>query len=164
MSVYDFLPPLILMEDHQNDWSKYLEAIYEYFCQDFVTSKPTLEGKRFALKRYPMINGKEATFWHIISEGVIENERLPDLRRCERIRWPRAIIDAFNSHCDGVKYWRNFRKGEERVILALDDFSYIVVLADRGEYMLLWTAYCIERKHSRNKLRREYEEYLNGKG
>ena len=113
--------------------------------------------------KLPMIKGKEATFWHIISEGAVESERLPDLRRCERVRWPRAIITAFNSHSDVVKYWRNRRKSEERVILALDDFSYIVVLADRGKYMLLWTAYCVEREHQKNRLRREYEDYVNSK-
>ncbi|MNH30689.1 hypothetical protein D3C79_909980 [compost metagenome] len=45
--------------------------------------------KRLGLKRHPVIQGKEATFWHMISEGNDEAERLPDLRRCERIRWPR---------------------------------------------------------------------------
>lgn len=62
------LPPLVLMEDYQNDWHQYLEAVYQYFCQDFVTSKPCFEDKRFALKRHPMRKNKEATFWHIISD------------------------------------------------------------------------------------------------
>lgn len=163
MSSSDFLPALILMEEHQNDWNKYLEVLYACFCQDFVNSKPDFEGKRFALKRYPLIEGKEATFWHIISEGEVESERLPSLRRCERIRWPCAIITAFNSQNENVKCWRNQRKNEERVVLALEDFSYVVILADRGEYVLLWTAYCVERQHQRDKLRREYEAYLNRK-
>lgn len=93
----------------------------------------------------------------------MESERLPSLRRCERIRWPCAIITAFNSQNENVKYWRNQRKNEERVVLALEDFSYVVILADRGEYVLLWTAYCVERQHQRDKLRREYEAYLNRK-
>ena len=156
------LPSLVLMEDYQNDWQQYLEAIYQCFCQDFVTSKPYFEDKRFALKKHPMIKGKEATFWHIISEGKVEDERLPDLRRCERIRWPRVIITAHNSGL--MKCWRNNRKGEERVVIALEDFSYVVVLADRGNYVLLWTAFCVEREHMRQKLRKEYEEYTNQKG
>ncbi len=109
-----------------------------------------------------MVKGKEATFWHIISEGEVESERLPDLRRCERIRWPCAIIEASK---DGLtKCWRTNRKGEERVVLTLEDFSYVVVLADRGEYVLLWTAFCVELEHRRQKLSREYEEYMKRMG
>ena len=156
------LPSLVLMEDYQSDWQQYLEAIYQCFCQDFVTSKPYFEDKRFALKKHPMIKGKEATFWHLITEGKVEDERLPDLRRCERIRWPRVIIKAHDSGL--MKCWRNNRKGEERVVIALEDFSYAVVLADRGNYVLLWTAFCVEREHMRQKLRKEYEEYINQKG
>src|SRR5579864_1581771 len=139
------LPPLVLMETYQNNWQYYLEAIYEYFYQDFVISKPYFEGRRFSLKRLPIMQGKEATFWHLISEGEVENERLPDLRRCERIRWPHAIITASNLGI--MKCWRSNRKGQDRIAIALEDFSYVVILADRGEYVLLWTAYCVEQEH-----------------
>jgi len=43
----------------------------------------------------------------------------------------------------------------------LPDFSYIVVLATRSTYVLLWTAYTVERTHRREKLRREYQAYQN---
>jgi hypothetical protein len=109
-----------------------------------------------------VVKGKEATFWHIISEGEVESERLPDLRRCERIRWPRAIIDT--SNFGFVKCWKTNRKGDERIALALEDFSYVVVLADRGEFVLLWTAYYVEQEHRRQKLRKEYEGYTQNKG
>ncbi len=156
-----FLPPLVLLNDYENNWHRYFDVIYNFFRQDFVTSKPNFKGKRFALKRNPVINGKEATFWHIISEGGVEGERLPDLRRCERIRWPRPIIEAVRS--EHVKCWKNKRKEEVRVVIALEDFSYVVVLADRGDYVLLWTAYCVEQEHRRQKLRKEYEAFLNEK-
>lgn len=163
MGISNFvLPPLVLLEDFGNSWHIYLEAIYEVFRQDFVSSTPNIENKRFALKRHPVIEGKEATFWHIISEGEIENERLPDLRRCERIRWPRPIIEAIAT--DHVKYWKNMRGKEERIVIALEDFSYVVVLADRRDYILLWTAYCVEREHTRRKLKNEFVTYWKEKG
>ena len=151
----DWLPDLLLFSDYDGEWEMYLEALYQHFCRDFVNSKPSYPGKRWALKRYPLEKGKEATFWHLISEGQAESERLPDLRRCERICWPRAMIDAISA--GRVKVWRNQRGGEQRVLLALEDFSYVVVLADRGDYILLWTAYGVEREHTRDKLRKEYE-------
>lgn len=156
------LPPLVLMEDFGYNWQAYLNAIYAIFCQDFIDTNPSIENKRFALKRHPIIEGKEATFWHIISEGDIENERLPDLRRCERIRWPRPMIEAITTGY--VKYWKNMRGKEERIVIALEDFSYVVVLADRGDYILLWTAYCVEQEHTRRKLKNEFTNYWKEKG
>lgn len=151
-----WLPALVLLADHGGDWNLYLDAVYGYFRQDFVVSAPLWEGTRVALKRHPVEQGKEATFWHLISEGRTEADRLPDIRRCERIRWPRPIIEAVRA--GRVCCWRNQREHEARVVIALDDFSYVVVLAQRKNYVILWTAYWIEREHRRKKLRKEYEE------
>lgn len=158
----DWLPPLVLLTDFGGNWDRYLEEIYQYFWRDFVDSRPQLGGKRFALKRHPLLEGKEATFWHLITSGPLEDERLPDLRRCERVRWPRALIEAVGSV--RVRWWRNERQGEARVVISLTDFSYVTVLADRGSYVLLWTAYCVEQEHRREKLRKEWEEYRAGGG
>ena len=151
-----WLPPLVLLQDFEGDWSRYLQVLYEFFRQDFILSSPLYDGRRVGLKRHPVIDGKEATFWHVISEGKVEADRLPDMRRCERIRWPRPIIEAVLY--GRVRYWKNRRGHESRVVIAVEDFSYIVVLAERKAYVVLWTAYCVEREHSRQKMRKEYEE------
>jgi hypothetical protein len=158
----DWLPPLVLLTEFGGDWHRYLDEIYQYFWRDFVDSKPRLGSKRFALKRHPLLEGKEATFWHLISSGPLEQERLPDLRRCECIRWPRAMIEAVAT--DRVQWWRNERQGETRIVISLTDFSYVTVLADRGDYVLLWTAYSVEQEHRREKLRRESEGYGIARG
>ncbi|MCX7801333.1 MAG: hypothetical protein N2109_13465 [Fimbriimonadales bacterium] len=150
------MPALMLLASYGGDWSRYLEALYSQFCQDWIHAPPApFDGKRVALKRRPAIKGKEATFWHFITEGPTESARVPDLRRCERIPWPRPIVDAVD---DGrLRCWKTTRKNEERYVLALEDFSYVVVIADRGEYVLPWTAYPVDRAHQRRKLAREYE-------
>jgi hypothetical protein len=169
--VDDWLPKLLLLEDYAGDWEKYLEAIYEAFALDFMVGKIPYPEKRFSLKRHPMIQGKEATFWHIISEGKEESERTPDIRRCERIRWPLAMIE--NIGTDRVRVWHQQRQNkrdsqERRIAVSLPDFSYLMILADRGDFVLLWTAFLIEQKSQQEKLRREYElwtaENQEGKG
>jgi hypothetical protein len=77
------------------------------------------------------------------------------LRRCERIRWPRPIIEGVET--GHVRCWKTKAKGKLRVLVALDDFSYVVVLASLRTCVLLFTAYPVERPHRRLKLRREYE-------
>ena len=153
----DWLPKLITLSDYGGKWPAYLDAIYEVFYNNFVRSKPNYPGKRFALKRLPITLNKEATFWHLIQEGNVEEDRTPDLRRCERIGWPRPIIEAIQS--DKVQVWRNIRGKNERIVIATKDFSYVVILDDREDYVLLWTAYCVEHEHRRRKLEREFEEW-----
>ena len=110
-----------------------------------------------------MEKGKEANFWHFISEGPDEASRTIDIRRCERIRWPRPVIDRFVDRkpalAAAILWWKTRRGCEDRFVLALPDFSYVVIVADRGEYVLPWTTYCVEHDHRRQKLRRECDEY-----
>lgn len=152
----NWLPPLVLLMDSGGNWDAYLTRIYAYFRADFIDSRPVFQGKQMGLKRHPMLQGKEATFWHLIQTGSTEQDRTPDLRRCERIRWPRPMIEAFQT--ERVKCWRNERKGQKGIIIALGDFSYLVVLRERRNQVLLWTAYYVERDHQRRKHAREFQE------
>lgn len=153
----DWIPPLLSFNEYGGDWNRYLNAIYAAFKHDFVDDKPIFRGRRLGLKRHPLTDGKEATFWHMIQEGSVEAERTPDLRRCERIRWPRAIIEHEEEL--SVKVWVNYRGKEKRICLWFVPESYLVVLADRDKYILPWTAYPVERPHQQRKLQREYDAY-----
>lgn len=156
----DWLPELIRVEDHGGDWAAYLRVVHDCYRRDFVERPlPEFRGLRMNLKRHPVVRGWDATFWHFISEGDGggEDDRMPDPRRCERIRWPRPILEAAESR--RVCAWSNERKGEERVLLAVDDFSYVVVVAVRKDYALPWTAYPVGPEHRRRKLREEYERF-----
>ena len=153
----EWLPELTLMSDFDNNWDKYIDAIYRCFKRDFIYNKPIYRGLRISLKRYPIKLGKEATFWHLISSGFDEKSRACEIRRCERILWPRSIIE--NSEMAEVKCWENIRKGERRILLWLEAAEYLVVLAKRKGHILLWTAYLVTEDHRKDKLRKEYKLY-----
>lgn len=157
-----WLPPLVLLEDSGGEWNRYVEKVYQYFKQDFIDRKPVFRGRRLGLKRHPLSQGKEATFWHMTSEGSDEANRTPDLRRCERIRWQRQIIELADAK--GVKVWTSIKNKEHRIHLWLESEDYLVVLADRGEYLLPWTAYVVNWDHTRRKLQKEYEACRNAGG
>lgn len=152
-----WLPDLVRFEDFGGDWQRYLDALYDFFKKDFIQNRPVFEGRSLSLKRHPLSEGKEATFWHLISEGETEADRLPDMRRCERIRWPSPLIEHSQNRV--LKVWKNQRRGETRVCLWLEEQEYLLVLADRKGYILLWTAYMVDRPHTKKKLQREFEEY-----
>ncbi len=153
------LPEIITLEEFGGNIITYLEVIYSIFYRDFVTSRPTFEGRRLGLKKYPLIEGKEYTFYHFTHDGDIETERLPNLRRLERIPFPRPMIDQ-SKHPD-LKVWRNKRGTKERILIFFEVENYLVVLEDRGEYILPWTAYLVEFGNKRNRLLAEYDAYIN---
>jgi hypothetical protein len=150
-----WLPPLVRLDDFGGDWQRYLDALYEIFRRDFIEATPYFWDVPCYCKREDKHAGKERTFWHVISEGLAEEERLPDLRRCERIAWPRVLIQRISTA--DVLSWRSSRQKGERIVVSLPDFSYVVILDERKSHLILWTAYPVDHAHWRSKLRKEYE-------
>lgn len=108
-----------------------------------------------------MINGKEYTFYHFTHDGNIENERLPNIRRMERISWPNPMIN--NSNHPYLLVWRNKRGKDNRILIYHKKECYLVVLADRGDYILPWTAYLVDTRQNQSKLVKEYEAFIKAK-
>ncbi len=153
----EWLPELVLFEDFGGNWDNYFETVYSLFKADFVDNKPAYKGQKVGLKRLPLTNGKEATFWHLISEGKIEADRTPDIRRCERIRWPAQIIE--NSEDSRLKIWVETINNEDRIHLLCPQDRYLLVLAIRQGYILPWTAFYMEHEHQVAKKLKKYEEH-----
>ena len=152
----DWLPPLLTLPDHGGSWDAYAAAVYARFKADLIDKPSFYRGMRVGLRRHPMHQNREWAFWHIVQEGNVEANRTPDLRRCERIGWVRAIIH--HAHDPRVKTWENMRSGNPRILLWLEEQDFLVVLAPRGRrYALLVTAYPTDRGHTRHKLQQEYE-------
>jgi hypothetical protein len=156
-----WLPPLIRLSDFDGNWARYEDALYRIFCRDFQDSTILFQGMPLRLKRHPMAGGKEATFWHFTSEGSVEEERTPDLRRCERIGWPRPIIERADDAA--VKMWENERGGDRRACLWVEEEDYLVILALRNGYVLPWTAYLVRQDHQKRKLQKEYETFIQSR-
>lgn len=153
-----WLPEALRYGDYGGDWDKFLAAVYEVFERDFKQSRPNYQGCPVGYD-CRMENGKETAFWHMTS-SVDRNtvDRLPDLRRCERIPWPRPMIEHQNDKALAV--WQNKRKRDTRVLLWLEQLDYLIVLAEKPRTIVLITAYCTDREHTRAKLRKERDNYL----
>ena len=88
----NWLPELLLLEDCDGSWARYVDEVFSIFYRDFIETQPRFQDKWVRCRR-DLIDGKEAAFWHCISEGPNENDRRLAIRRCERIGWVRAIIN-----------------------------------------------------------------------
>ena len=156
--VYFELPELITLQEYNGNFEQYLEVVYSVFNNDFIVNRPNFRGKRLGLKKHPLYKNKEATFWHLTSDGKVEQDRLPDLRRLERIGWPSPMINK--SEHQYLKVWRNRRGNDESILIWHEKEEYLVVLRDRGEYILPWTAYLVQNKAQKLKLMKEYGAYI----
>ncbi len=161
-----WLPDLILFTDYNGDWPSYERALYDVFVTCFITSESTaFSPKRLAVKKQPYPKNRELGFWHLISEEQNrrrgappnEEERTPDMRRCERIRWPRPVIDKYQSDC--VVYWRTEERRQLFTLIALPDFSYALILREGENYMQLVTHYVTWERRGQ-EFRAQYEEYV----
>ena len=151
-------PPDLIEFNEYPGWNEYIEVIYTVYCKELKTKYFQFEGKQIALKKYPTYQGKDKAFWHIVTAGEIEDQRNPDLRKCAHIKWIRYVVD--NCTNSFIKIWKNNRKGKTNVCLAMDDFSYLVVLGERNGYVILLSAYPTPDPYKKIKLRREYEQYI----
>jgi len=153
---YIWLPDLVEFID--GNWENYLSLIYRYFEKDFIHTRPIFRGQVVNHRHFPEdVDGKHAAFWHLIQEGKEEEHREPKLRRCERIRWPRPIIEHEQDEC--ILVWENERKGKTNICIFFSTINYLVVLGKRSSYVLLLSAYPIEFENRKEKLLDEYRAY-----
>ena len=154
-------PDLLYFEDYSGNFDKYFKAVYMIFENHFIKSQPNFQGTRVSAQKFPLVDGIHRTFYHITHEGEDEDDRTPDIRRMERIRFPKFIIE--NCPNDELLIWKNKRGRDTRVLIFNETEGYLVVLTERNGYNLFWTAYYIEYEHQREKYMNEYKAYIKTK-
>ena len=152
------LPELISLSDYKGNWSVYLDSLYDIYLNDIVGSKLHYNNLPVAFKFRPFYEGKGFAFWHTISEGEKEENRTPDLRRCERIKWISWTIKNVTVNRE-ITSWENKRGQNNHVVLFFEAKSYVVILAKRTGYYLFKTAYCAT-PHRKKQLIKERQRYL----
>lgn len=153
-----------------NNWKSTSEELYEIFYQDFIQNRVFYKGLPVNIKKYPYDDNKEDAYYHVTCKDYTgHNERSPDFRRCERIRWIRAFIDNYGkcdtcelSNCEGIKIWEEiYKNGNTRVMMLLEEERYIVILERRKDFYLLITAYYLDYEHSLKKCLYKYNQYVS---
>ncbi len=143
-----WLPPIVCVNPWTNETFDFLYAI---FRRDFKESQPTYDGK--AVWFFPEVeDGKEVIFWHMTSRDDRETgERLPDLRRSERLPWARPMID--NCKQPEILAW-DYEEGDRTVKtyvwLKGHDFLVLMKRYKDGRRRLI-TSYCTKPLRGNSK-------------
>lgn len=152
-----------------NDFKNEVDSAYEQFKLDFIESYLTFNGMPIRVRKYPIdeISHRYETFNHITSKDYYHiqcnssdyDNRLPDIRRLERIKWVRLLIEhprcipSSDCDCRGTFTWYEPYKNTYRVNILHYDERYKVVLEKRHnkDYYLLITAYYFDNEVVRDK-------------
>lgn len=140
--------PLILLNEFNGDWEKYQEALYQLFLNTIV-GKLSFLGSPIGCRYFQPIADKHRSFWHLICSGAVEDEdRLPDMRRCERLGWIPHILN--HSNTPEILCWENKRKSNINTVLWLPPEQYMIILSKRKDYYLLTSAYTHDDRKGRS--------------
>jgi hypothetical protein len=152
-----WLTPIIELAQFSGDWNKYNDHLFSIFKKDFIDSQPTFHGKPVFMGDQRIFNGKPECFWHVTSQTDKQTgQRVPNMRRCERVAWIRSIIE----NCGGSEVWE-WPKQHERELrhnLFLENENFLVVLTERKKFYLV-TAIYIDYPHTRKRLESEYQKH-----
>ena len=157
---------LVKCED-LNEYPYYEERLYQIFSECYEEGKLYYKDIPVKMKHYPPDYIPKTGFYHLICENYQhtgnEDDRSPNLSRCARIRWPKAIIQDCAQNCLSLYIWENERRGKQNILLYCPEVDYVVVLGKRANYLLLITAYPVEYENKRRDLLKEYTDYCKNK-
>ena len=139
------------------NWPPYEDELFTIYLQTVARGQLTFQGCEVRCQYMPATKGKGYAFWHVISEGKVEDERTPDLRRCERIRWIAWFI-ANVDRDDRLVWWENRRGNNTHVVIWMASENFAVILAKRNNYYSLKSAYMVA-KYRAEDFRRELATY-----
>jgi len=151
-------PPALLRFD--GDWPSYEDAVYEAFLESFVRPSIEFQGCPVSAPYRPESRGKHFSFWHVISEAPHpsnrnEDDRIPNIKRCERIRWIAWAIEQANTGQNNVSWWENQRGRDTHIVIWVERWDFAVILGKRQNYYVLKTAYCDLRPSRRQAFEKE---------
>jgi len=162
-------PPDLICLDEFSGWDAYEDALYATYLETVAHAQLRFRGNPIKVRFRPETKRKGYGFWHLISEAPNqhnrdEEARIPDLRRCERVRWVAWCIQHADADSPGFSWWENARGRETHVVLWAEQHDFAVVLAKRqtlreSRFYLLKTAYCL-RNHTIRKFTKERDAWL----
>jgi hypothetical protein len=167
----NWIPNIIELSAFGGDWTAYDDYLYSVFVRDFINSTITFNGKPVKIRRYPIQCDREQSYFHITNKdssigSTDPNDRIPDMRRCERIEWIKLFIENFDCNngcpdCTGIKVWSEPYKGNKRWHFLFKEYKFLVIIEERKEYNLLISGFYIFNDRVMGQKLRRYERFKN---
>ncbi len=171
----DWLPELVCVDPWTNIT---YDMLYEIFCRDIRDHNLRYFDNSVWIFR-EMEDGREKIFWHLTTRSekkikiprrkkkfyppdqiYLNEERYPDLRRCERLPWVRALIEQAGD--EEMLTW-DYEEGDLNIhtYLWLIHFDFAVIMKkypDNSRRLI--TAFYIDNSYKRQDFERKYERRI----
>jgi hypothetical protein len=159
-----------------NPWTQNTyEILYEIFCRDIRDIDLHYNGNHVWIFK-ELEDGKEKIFWHLTTrktkpdrvprrkkrfytadqKDTMEIERLPDLRRCERLPWVKPLIEHPSD--PEVLAW-DYEEGDRtiRTYVWVKEYDFVVIMKSysNGKRRLI-TSFYVDEQYKRNDFERKY--------
>lgn len=156
-------------------YQDYEDRLWNIFYTDFIKTHPTYAGKKVLAQYRPVeADGKWGSFIHITTvKDRRTNERVPDLERCERIRFPKATLENCKhcticgyTNCERPYIWtETVRTGKHKserthILIPSDKYTVIIEFDNKRDCYWLVTAYQLNHEKSYQS---ELKRYNNAK-
>jgi hypothetical protein len=164
------LPDLLRLEDCPGSdtaerWKVFLEVLYQVFLRQLANAGLTHAGQPVKCRYHPSYDNKHGSFWHLITEGKVEDDRTPVLDRCTHLQWIAWIIQNAGD-ASIIRSWEQQRSTSRglstRIPLWLFQENYVVILEKRQDFSLIVTAFSPE-PHQVETYEREWKEWTSKK-
>lgn len=162
-SFCDKMPSRLEWKMFGGSFDRYEEALYQIFKRDFIDNMPTYLGKPVDIIHEKYYNGKERSFWHIVTSGQEDFRRSFDEERCGSMPWAKSLI-VENADCLEYKIWVKWhdKTKRDRHYIWCSRINYLVVLENRETHFKLVTAFNVQPYHEK-RYQRDYETYIKTK-
>lgn len=164
-----WLPSPLHYDTYKGNDKAFINAAYEIFCRDFKASRPIFNGKPVIIDTRITYDGKEETFWHMISsKSSTTLERIPDYERLQRLPWARPIIDGIGRRTE-ILVWTNerYNRAKKRlhihtpVLLNDTQYPHLLILQEQKNVVAILSAYHIKpNSHQHRKHLSEYNSSI----
>lgn len=162
-----------------NPWTESTyQMLYEIFCRDIRDANLKYMGHDVWIF-LEMEDGREAIFWHLTSrkpklekiprrkrkffpavQEDTEQERLPDLRRCERLPWVKPLIEHPTEA--EVLAW-DHEEGDKTIktYIWIQGYNFVVIMKKfPDEKRRLITSFYVDNEYKRNDFLRKYADRI----
>ena len=171
----DWLPEMARVDP----WTEATYAmLYMIFCRDIRDAELRYQGREVWFFK-EMDGGKEALFWHLttrknkvepiprrkknvfsVDQVTAEQERLPDLRRCERLPWVKPLIEHGND--PDVLAW-DYEEGDRTIktYVWIQAYDFVVIMKrfPNGTRRLI-TSFYVDNRYTKADFERKYADRI----
>lgn len=175
LKMLDWLPDIVKV----NPWTQdTYDTLYDIFCMDIRDYDLRYIGNSVWIFR-GMEDGREQIFWHLTTRSVkkikiprrkrkfypveqkyIDEDRYPDLRRCERLSWVKALVEKADER--EILSW-DYEEGDSTIktYIWLKDYNFTVIMKKYSDNKRrLVTSFYVDKSYIRKGFERKYENRI----